>query len=77
MQNISFEELAQALKNLRIWVMDDHDQDIAFKMRVLHPEDAAKDIFITATAAQKDKSSRDYHVTTSPGGGGGGFSSPS
>ncbi len=54
MQDISFEELAQALKNLRLWVKEEHE-DIAFKMTVLNPEGVAKDIFATVIRNQQKK----------------------
>jgi hypothetical protein len=53
-QNISYEELVQALKDVRIWVRHGPAERTAFLMDVLHPEDAARDIFIKAARESND-----------------------
>ena len=69
-QSITYEELVQALKSVRLWGQlgsgTIHDigfsftgsDDIAYRFRVLHPEDMARDIFISATVA-KEKQHQD------------------
>jgi hypothetical protein len=47
-QNISYEELVRALKDVRIWVRRGPAERTAFLMEVLNPEDAARDIFVRA-----------------------------
>jgi hypothetical protein len=37
-------ELAEALKGLRLWVRHSDSESVAYRMRVMHPESAAKDI---------------------------------
>lgn len=58
-QSITFEELVQALKSVRIWVRQGagtiHEpgtSDIAYRMKALNPEDAAKDIFTSVRVAK-------------------------
>lgn len=42
---ITQEELAEALKSIRLWVtVAGFGNETAFRGKVLHPEDAAKDI---------------------------------
>ena len=52
-QNISYEELVQALKSTRIWVRRGPVEPTAFLMHVLHPEDAARGLFLSVQAAQE------------------------
>jgi hypothetical protein len=54
MQNISFEELVQALNHARIWMRHEPADTTAFLMHVLHPEDAARDIFFKAMTVKDD-----------------------
>jgi hypothetical protein len=49
-QSITYEELVQALKSARVWVRQSPGSDYACRMHVLHPEDAAEDIFTSARA---------------------------
>jgi hypothetical protein len=51
-QNISFEELSQALKGIHVWVRTDLMTDVAERRILLDPESVARDVFM---AVQKSK----------------------
>jgi hypothetical protein len=51
-QSVTFEELVQALKSLRIWTRDHREDDYARRGYVLHPEDAANDIFTSVKVSR-------------------------
>jgi hypothetical protein len=53
-QSISYEELVQALKGVRIWVRQAPGSSTAYLMHVLHPEDAARDIFFKAMTVKDE-----------------------
>jgi hypothetical protein len=55
MQSITYEELVQALKGVRIWVRQAPDSSTAYLMHVLHPEDAARDIFVRAIKVKDER----------------------
>lgn len=42
---ISYQELVETLKGLRLWARLPGYDDTAFRVRALNPEDAAKDVF--------------------------------
>jgi hypothetical protein len=52
-RSITYPELVQALKSLRIWVRDHREDDYARRGYVLHPEDAAKDIFTSVKVSRQ------------------------
>jgi hypothetical protein len=53
-RSVTYEELVQALKHTRIWVRHGPAESTAWFMSVLHPEEAARDIFISIQASQDD-----------------------
>jgi hypothetical protein len=53
-ETLNVDELADALRTVRLWLRPEGQQNSAFRGTILHPEDAARDIFFAAQHQDED-----------------------
>lgn len=61
-QQITRDELTEALRSMRIWARRGKDENTAWRMHVLHPEDAANDILISVEVQRTQSAREEWNV---------------